>query len=300
MAAHSASPHSAIVFGASGKIGSVLLAQMKQQGWFVSGTYARRARPGLVRCDLAESDPLDGIDLGQYRIGVILSAVAEVDQCKRDPQTAARINVDGTRRLLAALAANGVTPVFFSTDYVFDGAKGNYTETDPPSPNTEYGRQKAAIESHLHESFPQALVVRISKVFSTDPADGMLLSEWYRMVQRNETIRTISDQRTCPTSIHDITTGLLQLLEQVRTGLFNLCQPKPYTRGELLREFLDTLRIPYDNVVEMEARRFGFLDQRPADISLNPSKFLQFTGFRFTPMDELFRQFQRRVRGGES
>jgi dTDP-4-dehydrorhamnose reductase len=287
--------NSAILFGASGNIGSALLNHMNCEGWSVSGTYATRVKPGLIRCDLTEPDPLREIDLPSYRYGIILSAAASIDRCKRDPAVAARLNVEGTRRLLALLAENDVRPVFFSTDYVYDGGKGNYPETEPPSPNTEYGRQKAAMETHIQETYPQALIVRISKIFSASPTDSGLLGDWYRAIQKRETIRNISDQRISATYDGDITAGLLKLLDREATGLFNLCQPNSYTRGELLAEFLHALGIQYENVVEMESRRFGFLDERPGDISLNPSKFMQFTGFQFTPMEEVFRRFRRNL-----
>jgi dTDP-4-dehydrorhamnose reductase len=287
--------NSAILFGASGHIGDVLLRHMTGNGWSVLGTYAHRAEQSLVHCDFTEADPVAGIDLKAYRYGVILSAICQIDQCKRDPELAARVNLDGTKRLLATLVENGVRPVFFSTDYVYDGVTGDYSETDPPSPNTEYGRQKAAMEEYIQSNHPEALIVRISKIFSVDPSDDTLLAEWYQTIQRNETIRTISDQRICPTYNGDLAAAVLALLDQEATGLFNVCQPKPYTRGELLREFLDALGMSYENTVEMKANEFGFLDERPGDVSLNPAKSLQFTGFQFTPMEEVFRRFQRNL-----
>jgi len=291
-------PHnSAILLGASGNIGSVLLKHMKREGWSVTGTYARRPKPGLIRCDLTEANPLEDLDLREYRYGIILIAACNIDQCKRDPEMAAKVNVEGMKRLLAALTEKDVHPAFFSSDYVYDGRKGSYTETDPRSPNTEYGRQKAAMETYIQENHPQALIVRISKVFSAEPSDNTLLSQWHRMIRGEETIRNASDQRTCPTYDGDITAGLLQLLDRGASGLFNLCQPRSYTRGELLAEFLNTLDIRYANVEEWETWQFGFLDERPANVSLNPAKFLEFTGYEFTPMQEVFHKFQRNLKG---
>lgn len=296
MTTNCTAPHnSAILFGASGHIGDVLLRHLRDNGWSVLGTYAHRAKPSLIHCDITEAAPGTNIDLKAYRYGVILSAICQIDQCKRDPLLAAQVNLEGTKRLLARLADNDVRPVFFSTDYVYDGTKGNYSETDLPSPNTEYGRQKAAMEEHIQANYPEALIVRISKVFSVAPSDDTLLAEWNRRIQRNETIRTVSDQTTCPTYNVDLAASVLALLNRGATGLFNVCQPKPYTHGELLREFLDALGTSYANSVEMKAREFGFLDERPGDISLNPTKFLQLTGFRFTPMGEVFRRFQRNL-----
>lgn len=269
---------------------------MKQDGWLASGTFNGHPKPGLIHCDLTDSNSLKKLDVSRYRYGVVLSAVANIDQCKRDPKAAARVNVDGTKRLVDTLEESDVRPVFFSTDYVYSGPKGNYSETAPPSPNTEYGRQKAAMESYIQATSPQALVVRISKIFSADPTDDTLLSEWYRQVQRKETIRCIANQRTCPTYDRDLTEAVLQLLERGATGLLNVCQPKSYSRAELLAEFLAALDIRYEQIVEVEARELGLLDERPGDVSLNPAKFLDMTGFRFTVMEEVFERFRENAK----
>ena len=269
---------------------------MTQDGWHVCGTFNGHPKPGLIHCDLTDSDSLKELDLSRYRYGIVLSAVANIDQCKRDPRAAARLNVDGTKRLLDTLVAKGVRPVFFSTDYVYSGPEGGYSETDSPSPNTEYGRQKAAVESYIQATCPQALIVRISKIFSADPSDDTLLSEWYRQVEREETIRCIANQRTCPTYDRDLTEAVLQLLQRGATGLFNVCQPKSYSRAELLAEFLLALDIRYERIVEVEARELGFLDERPGDVSLNPAKFLGLTGFRFTAMEEVFERFREKAK----
>lgn len=287
------SENSAILFGASGHIGSALRACMERKGWSLLGTYAHRPKPGLIPWDLADATCRPEIDWKAYRYGIILSAVCQIDSCKLEPERAARVNLEGTKRLLATLAENGVRPVFFSTDYVYDGTRGHYSEADPTSPNTEYGRQKATMEAFIQKTYPEALIVRISKIFSVDPLDDTLLSEWHQRIQRNETIKTISDQRICPTYNKDLTAGVLELLDREATGLFNVCQPIPYTRGELLREFLQALGIVYENTVDMRAQEFGFADERPGDISLVPTKFLELTGFHFTPMQEVFRKFQR-------
>ncbi len=269
---------------------------MRQDGRHVSGTFNGHPEAGLIHCDLTDSNSLKKLDLSRYRYGLVLSAVANIDQCKRDPQAAARVNVDGTKRLLDTLVENNVRPVFFSTDYVYSGPKGNYLETDPPSPNTEYGRQKAAVESYIQATYPQALIVRISKIFSADPTDDTLLSEWYRQVHREETIRCIANQRTCPTYDRDLTEAVLQLLQRGATGLLNVCQPKSYSRAELLAEFLAALDIRYERIVEVEAGELDFLDARPGDVSLNPAKFLEMTGFRFTAMEEVFERFRENAK----
>ena len=87
------------------------------------------------------------------------AAVSTIAGVEADPQLARRVNIEATT-LLAELAAE-IPFVFFSTDLIFDGRKGNYVETDAPNPLHLYGETKAAAEEIVLKN-PRHLVVRTS------------------------------------------------------------------------------------------------------------------------------------------
>src|SRR5207253_846467 len=72
---------------------------------------------------------------------------------------AKRVNVDATAHLVQL--AGDIPLIFFSTDLVFDGTKGNYLETDPPNPLSMYAETKAAAEQIVRRN-PRHCIVRIS------------------------------------------------------------------------------------------------------------------------------------------
>jgi dTDP-4-dehydrorhamnose reductase len=84
----------------------------------------------------------------------------------QDGPEARSVNVDGAAHVARAAAAAGIRLVHLSTDVVFDGVlRRAYTETDTPSPVTEYGRSKAAAEEQVRDAHPTALLVRTSLIY---------------------------------------------------------------------------------------------------------------------------------------
>ena len=80
---------------------------------------------------------------------VLAAAVTKLDACERDPEATARVNVEANLALAAMLASQGVYVVFLSSNQVFDGTRPHRLGSEPTSPQTVYGRQKAEVESRL-------------------------------------------------------------------------------------------------------------------------------------------------------
>lgn len=91
-----------------------------------------------------------------------LASFTDVDGCERNPSMAEKINVFGTENLLKHFSGY---IVFISTDYVFDGESGPYSETDNPNPINVYGQTKLAGESLVIESPNPSCIIRTNVVF---------------------------------------------------------------------------------------------------------------------------------------
>src|ERR1700739_4103892 len=87
------------------------------------------------------------------------AAVSTVVEAQRNPALTKRLNVEATQ-FLAELASD-IQFVFFLTDIVFDGRKGNYNETDTAYPLHVYGESKLAAEQIVLKN-PRHLVLRTS------------------------------------------------------------------------------------------------------------------------------------------
>jgi dTDP-4-dehydrorhamnose reductase len=138
--------HAVLVTGAGGMIGFHLCRVIGQK-WKTIGTL--RNRPSLdelshtVTLDLTDRSALFRV-MEQHRISAIVHAAGNknVSVLENDPDLARRENVQATEVVTTAARVFGVPLIFISTDYLFDGKKGDYRETDTPCPDTVYGKTK--------------------------------------------------------------------------------------------------------------------------------------------------------------
>lgn len=139
---------------------------------------------------------------------LVLHAAAwtNVDGAEDDPQAAAAVNVGGT----AQAAALGAPLVAFSTDYVFDGAKGTpYVESDAPHPLSAYGRTKLHGEAAAGE---RAWIVRTSWLFG--PTGHNFVRTMLRLGGERDEVAVVDDQRGCPTYVGHLAEATRALVDR--------------------------------------------------------------------------------------
>ena len=144
-----------------------------------------------------------------YRPELVLHAAAwtDVDGAEADAEGAARVNVEGTRNVVAL----GAPVVYFSTDYVFDGLKSRpYVESDEPSPVSEYGRTKLEGEHEVHDGW----IVRSSWLFGWTGKN--FVSTMLDLASKQDEVSVVDDQRGSPTYVGDLAKAIPELLEQPR------------------------------------------------------------------------------------
>src|SRR6516162_3545969 len=153
------------VIGAGGYLGRHFLA--RYQGVYPDTLGVDVAGPWKHLLDLAKPDiRLMKLAQSGYEYAIIAAAVTGLARCEQDVAFTRALNVTGTLELAKQLADEGVTPVFFSTDNVFDGKEGGYVDEAPTNPVNQYGAQKAEVERRLPEvSRGRYLIARLGKVF---------------------------------------------------------------------------------------------------------------------------------------
>jgi dTDP-4-dehydrorhamnose reductase len=148
---------------------------------------------------------------------LVLHAAAwtDVDGAEDDPQGAAAANVGGT----ANAAALGAPLVAYSSDYVFDGTKGEpYVESDPPSPLSAYGRSKLHGEAAAGD---RAWIVRSSWLFG--PTGHNFVRTMLRLGAERDEVSVVDDQRGCPTYVGHLAVATRELVDSGRAhGIWHL------------------------------------------------------------------------------
>ena len=132
------------------------------------GTELQSLLPGIVPLnrpdfDLARPESVAAA-LDRHRSEVVVHAAAYTDVAGAEKDRAGcwRVNVEGTRHLVGEVLRRGIALVHISTDYVFDGARGNYGESDAPGPVRNYYSLTKLVAEEIVRLVPRHLVIRTS------------------------------------------------------------------------------------------------------------------------------------------
>lgn len=159
------------------------------------------------------------------------AAMSKSPDCQAQPELARKINVEATA-LLAELAAD-IPFIFFSTDLVFDGKKGDYIETDAVNPLSTYAETKVAAEQ-LVLANPRHTVIRTSLNCGTSPSKTSAFNEQMRHAWENgETLNFFRDEFRNPIPALITAAITWKILGRRRSGLFHVAGADKLSRAEI-------------------------------------------------------------------
>jgi len=219
------------ITGAGGLIGSYLVQTV------------RSSEPASLVIGLSRAQ-LDLLDLAavqrrfkQEKPSLVIhcAAMSKSSACQAQPELARKLNVE-TTRFLAELAADA-TFVFFSTDLIFDGRKGNYIETDPANPLSIYAETKVAAEA-IVARHPRHLIIRTSLNGGRSPTgdrgfNEVLVHAW----RAGRAVSLFEDEFRSPIAAMETARAVWALIERGATGVYHVAGAQRLSRfqiGELL------------------------------------------------------------------
>jgi dTDP-4-dehydrorhamnose reductase len=144
-------------------------------------------------------------------------AMTDVDACERDPEAAWRVNVGGTEQVARACRAVRARLVAVSTDYVFDGEAGPYSEDALANPRGAYARSKRCGEEAALLLAPDCAVARVAVVYSGRAgAKSTFATQVVEKLSRGEPVKAFHDQVVSPTLAENGAAMTLELLLETR------------------------------------------------------------------------------------
>lgn len=215
-----------LVIGASGLVGTALMQEFCQVGE-TEGTFNQYPTEALIPLDIGDADAVVTL-MEKLTPQIILqpASLTNVDYCETHLQQAWRINVQGTRHVAQAAARLKAKHVFFSSDYIFDGTAGPYTEQDPPSPRSVYGQTKLTAEQLIRESVPDHLIIRTTVVYGWEHRGKNFVTRLLQNLQQGHDVRVPDDQIGSPTYVPNLAQAVRELVQEGKRGTYNLtgCQ----------------------------------------------------------------------------
>jgi dTDP-4-dehydrorhamnose reductase len=176
------------------------------------GTFLTREAPGLEPLDLA-GDTASWLDRTDASLVILASALTHVDYCEAHPEETYARNVSALEPIVGWCAARDVPLLFFSTDYVFDGAAGPYAEDAAPRPLSVYGRSKLDGE-RMVMTLARYAILRITNVFDVGHDEKNFLHRCIVHLRDRKPLVVPADQWATPTSASWLARQTLDLIER--------------------------------------------------------------------------------------
>lgn len=268
-----------LVIGGSGYVGKNLGLTIPNE--YLLKTYYNKKNSNCVFFDLCNSKLDDiGIDYKKFSHVIIAAGMVRFNEIIDYPDKSRRINVDCTKKLIEEIVNKGLVPVFISSESVFDGYSGNYTESHEPNPVHEYGRHKYSVELFIKKITSNYLIIRLSKVFDSIVDGETLIMDWLTKIAKNEDIVCAHDHVFTPIHIDDVTIYIEKLIKINATGVFHATSMTPYSRDAMLEMVIERYNIYKDyngSVVKQSLHSFKGATEIPLNTSMNPSKIINTT-----------------------
>ncbi len=216
-----------LVTGANGMLGQDLCPILEDVGAFVIET-------DVDTLDITNADMVEKVLTDIHPDMVVhCAAYTNVDKAEEDLKTAELINVTGTENIAEACAKLGITLVYISTDYVFDGTKAEpYTPDDRANPINNYGMTKYEGEEVVRSLCEKYYIARTSWLYGHH---GKNFVEAMLSMADKEEIKVVDDQIGCPTWTVELANGIIKLLSKPY-GTYHVCGSGHATWYEFAKE----------------------------------------------------------------
>ena len=262
-----------LLAGASGQLGQELFPLLARFGdvTTVDLLVEPPLSPERIRMDLSDLNRVE-ILLNRMQPDLVFNAAAftAVDRAEDDSALAFRLNADLPGCMARWAERNGAMLFHYSTDYVFDGKKGEpYQENDETGPLNVYGESKLAGEWAIASSKCRHVILRTSWVYSGHGSNFVL--SMLRLARERPSLNIVSDQTGCPTWARnlaqvssDIIGQLLQRKSETgRDGMYHYCD-------STVTSWYDFARLIFSTAGEL-----GLLESQPETTAVNSSEFPQ-------------------------
>ena len=255
-----------LVVGGSGQVGSHLLAALTARGDSALGTYHHHPREGLTALDMNdEAKVLAVLQELAPQVVWMPAALPDVDRCERDPGLSHRLNVEAVRRLARTADDVGAKFVFYSTDYVFDGRRGPYRESDMPHPLQVYGRHKWESEEWLLGHIPGVLIVRTAWVYSQEDNPRNFVYRIREQLRSGQPLKAATDQVSTPTSAAELADRSIRAVDAGLDGILHLVGGVRLSRYAWTAALAEQYGYPARVVQPILTHELGLAAQRPLD-----------------------------------
>ena len=263
-----------LVTGASGLLGNKIVDLAKNDYVVVPLYKTKPLHSNSLKLDI--TDTTDVLNLFQkLKPNEVIHTASEtnVDRCEKEKEHAWKINVEGTRNISLSCSKVNAKLVYISTDYVFDGEKGNYKEENKPNPINYYGVTKLEGENEVIRHCQNYAILRTSVLYGWHPWKINFATWTINQLEQNKEITVVEDHYNTPTLANNLAEMVIEAVQKDLQGLYHTSGSEKISRYEFARKIAKTFHLDKDLIKPIKMKQLtAWIAKRPIDSSLDVGK----------------------------
>jgi len=200
------------------------------------------------------------------------AALANLDACEADPLLARQLNTELPRTLAKHVARGGARMIHVSTDAVFDGLRGDYSEDDPPSPVCVYSCTKLEGERAVAEAFPAAIIARVNLFGWSLTGDRSLAEFFFNNLSQGRQAMGFTDVFFCPLLANHLAGIFTSMLERNLSGIYHVVSPECLSKYDFGLRLAGLFNLDGRLVIPTPLAQAGLKVARSPNLSLRCDK----------------------------
>ena len=260
-----------LITGGLGQLGRKLNSDFRSSYKIINSS--RTGQHDTIQLDVSNSKIVkEKIDQLNPDIIFNCSSFNNVDECETQRNQARSVIVGGISNLIK-YSKKQCRIIHFSSDYIFDGIKGDYVESDTPNPLNYYGKLKLESENLLRSSNRNFAIVRCSAVFSHFLDSKSNFFAWvYNNLKKGKKIKVVNDQYSRPTPVELLSKFINTITPLELNGIFNVGVDDSCSRFDFAKKICETFRFDSKLIHQIKSKDLHQLAIRPKNTCLNISK----------------------------
>jgi dTDP-4-dehydrorhamnose reductase len=206
------------------------------------------------------------------------AALANLDACETDPLLAQQLNTELPRTLASYVARSGARLVHVSTDSVFDGLRGDYSEDDIPTPIGEYSRTKLVGELAVAEADPTAIIARVNLYGWSLTGNRSLAEFFFNNLSLHKQVMGFTDVFFCPLLANDLADLFVRMLERKLSGLYHVVSSESLSKYDFGLRLAQRFNLDGSLINPTSVTQSGLKASRSPNLTLRSDKLAHALG----------------------
>jgi dTDP-4-dehydrorhamnose reductase len=287
-----------LITGSNGLLGQKIVSQLAKASInFLATSKGANRNPSCSDVNYHQMDISNAIEIERVFSTFLpthiihTAAMTNVDHCEQQPDECNRINFEAVQLLFHAAQKINAHFQLLSTDFVFDGEKGNYKEEDQVNPLSLYAQSKVNAENYLlaSKSINWSIVRTIIVYGTANNLSRNNIIYWAKdALKKGQELSIIDDQFRAPTWANDLAWACIRICELNKNGIYHISGPETFSIYEIVEKIAQFFNLPTNSLSKSSSLNLNQPAKRPPKTGFDLTKAKTELGYEPKTLEETF------------